>query len=254
MTTAAVIGLGTMGAGIAAVMARAGVTVRATDVKPEAIERARAELPAISALLDRLGLPAKGDASGVAFAASLEEAVEGAGLVLENVPEKLELKQQLFRQIDAAVGADCIIASDTSGIPITKMQAVVSRPERVVGMHWSNPPHLIPMIEVVAGEQTGAQTRDWMVSFIRGLGLLPAVPRHLPSWLIVSRSPRGRSRPPNPSGRTVGLVPLSPLPAPCAPRRSASPARRAGSAAPRACSRTGRRRSSGRAGRRPCAR
>lgn len=177
MTTAAVVGLGTMGAGIAAVMARGGLTVRATDVKPEAIERARSELPAIAGLLDRLGLPARGDATAVAFAGSLEEAVEGADLVLENVPEKLELKQQVFRQIDAAVGADCVIASDTSGIPITRLQAVVSHPERVVGMHWSNPPHLIPMIEVVAGEATSEATRERMVALIRGLGLLPVVVR-----------------------------------------------------------------------------
>ncbi|SMF57351.1 3-hydroxybutyryl-CoA dehydrogenase/5-formyl-3-hydroxy-2-methylpyridine 4-carboxylate dehydrogenase [Tistlia consotensis] len=175
MTIAAVIGLGTMGAGIAAVLARGGLTVRACDTAPAAVERARGELPAIAGLLDRLGTPARGDATAVAFAGSLEEAVAGADLVLENVPEKLELKQQVFRQIDAAVGTDCIIASDTSGIPITKLQAVVSRPERVVGMHWSNPPHLIPMIEVVAGRQTGTATRDWMVALIRGLGLLPVV-------------------------------------------------------------------------------
>lgn len=175
MTIAAVVGLGTMGAGIAAVMARGGLTVRACDVKPEAVERARGELPAIAALLDRLGLPAKGDATAVAFHDSLEACVEGADLVLENVPERLDLKQQVFRQLDALVGPGCLLASDTSGIPITKLQDVVSHPERVAGMHWSNPPHLIPMIEVVSGARTAPETRDRLVALIRELGLLPVV-------------------------------------------------------------------------------
>ena len=173
MTIAAVIGLGTMGAGIAATMARAGVTVRATDVRPEAIEKARADLAGIAGVLDRLGMPAKGDATAVAFCATAREAVAGAELVLENVPEKLELKLEVFRELDGLVDPGCIIASDTSGIPITKLQEAMSHPERVVGMHWSNPPHIIPMIEVIAGQQTSEATAAWMVDFIKGLGLLP---------------------------------------------------------------------------------
>lgn len=177
MTTAAVIGLGTMGAGIAAVMARGGLTVRAYDIEPDAVAKARGDLSTIGGLLDQLAMPAKGDATAVAFADSLEDAVAGADVVLENVPERLELKQQVLREIDALVGPECILASDTSGIPITKLQADVSRPGRVVGMHWSNPPHLIPMIEVVSGEQTSDATRDGIAALIRELGLLPVIVR-----------------------------------------------------------------------------
>ena len=81
----------------------------------------------------------------------------------------------MLAEIDGLVSRDCVIASDTSGIPITALQAPVSAPERVVGMHWSNPPHIIPMIEVIAGEQTSAATVTWMVETIRGLGLIPVV-------------------------------------------------------------------------------
>jgi 5-formyl-3-hydroxy-2-methylpyridine 4-carboxylic acid 5-dehydrogenase len=85
---------------------------------------------------------------------NLPQAVAGADLVIETVPENLELKIQVFREIEAQVADDCMLASDTSGIPITKIQAGTRVPGRVVGMHWSNPPHIIPMIEVIAGEQT----------------------------------------------------------------------------------------------------
>ena len=173
MTAAAVIGLGTMGAGIAAVMARAGLTVRAYDSSAAAAEQSRAVLPAIADVLDRLEMPNKGDVLGVEIVDSLAEAVADADLVIENVPERLELKLEVLAEIDGLVSQDCIIASDTSGIPITKLQEGVSAPGRVVGMHWSNPPHIIPMIEVIAGEQTSAETTAWMVETIRGLNLIP---------------------------------------------------------------------------------
>ena len=175
MTRAAVIGLGTMGAGIAAVMARAGLAVRAFDPDPAAVSRSQASLPVIAGVLDRLAMPAKGDATDVEFCPTLEAATEGADLVLENVPENIELKLRVLAEIDSLVSRDCVIASDTSGIPITKLQAPVSAPERVIGMHWSNPPHIIPMIEVIAGAQTSDATRDWLVRTIRELNLIPVV-------------------------------------------------------------------------------
>lgn len=175
MTTVAIIGLGTMGAGMAATIARAGITVRAHDIKPEAIQAARDSLPAIARILDALAMPDKGDATAVAFPGTVEETVAGADMVIENVPENLNLKLEVFRELDRLVSADCVLASDTSGIPITKLQQAVSAPERVIGMHWSNPPHLIPMIEVIAGAKTSAETRDWLVGFIKDLNLRPVV-------------------------------------------------------------------------------
>jgi len=175
MTTASVIGLGTMGAGIAGVMAAAGFKVRAYDPNPDAVARSRQALPAIAAALKQLEMPETGAATDVDFAADLETAVAGADLVIENVPEQLEIKLQVLAEIDAAVSPRCVIASDTSGIPITKLQEDISNPGRVAGMHWSNPPHIIPMIEVISGAATEPATSQALVELIRGLGLYPVV-------------------------------------------------------------------------------
>jgi len=175
MSIAAVIGLGTMGAGIAATMARAGLEVRAFDPSADAVERSRANILAIADALDRLATPGRGDATSINFCDSLEEAVENADLVLENVPEILKIKRQVFADVDNLVSKTCVIASDTSGIPITKLQAAVSAPERVIGMHWSNPPHIIPVIEVVPGDRTSSATTDWMVQTIKDFNHIPVV-------------------------------------------------------------------------------
>jgi 3-hydroxybutyryl-CoA dehydrogenase/5-formyl-3-hydroxy-2-methylpyridine 4-carboxylate dehydrogenase len=103
--------------------------------------------------------------------------VAGAELVIETVPENLELKIQVFREIEMQVADDCMLASDTSGIPITKIQAGTRVPDRVVGMHWSNPPHIIPMIEVIAGEQTSSGVVTSLAELIRHIGHLPIIIR-----------------------------------------------------------------------------
>ena len=110
-------------------------------------------------VLDRLEAPAT-DGGSMRFETELAAALDGAELVVEAVPEKLELKHEIFPQFEQHVAEDTILASNTSGIPITKIAAVCAHPERVVGMHWSNPPHLIPMIEVIPGEQTEQRVVD----------------------------------------------------------------------------------------------
>jgi 5-formyl-3-hydroxy-2-methylpyridine 4-carboxylate dehydrogenase len=176
MLNVAIIGLGTMGPGMAARLARGGIAVRAHDKSPDAFERARKQIPIAEGVLDRLGIGApKSGAGNISFHAQAAEAVAGADLVIENVPEKIEVKAEVFRAIDAVAPATTVVASDTSGIPITKLQAFVSHPERVVGMHWSNPPHVIPMIEVIAGTKTAQATVDFIVKLIRDLKLLPVV-------------------------------------------------------------------------------
>jgi len=112
-------------------------------------------------------------AAPIRVAGELATCVAGAEVVVETVPENLDLKIQVFRDVEAHVADDCILASDTSGIPITKIQAGTRVPGRVVGMHWSNPPHIIPMIEVIAGEQTAAGVVAAMVELVRRTGHLP---------------------------------------------------------------------------------
>ncbi len=175
MTKAAVIGLGTMGPGIAATLARAGLTVSAFDADSGQRAKARRDFETAAGVLTRLGMPERGGVEAIAVAETLAACVAGADVVVETVPEKLELKIAVFREVEEVVSADCVLASDTSGIPITRIQAGLDRPQRVVGMHWSNPPHIIPMIEVIAGEQTAPDVVAWMVETIKLTGHLPVV-------------------------------------------------------------------------------
>ncbi len=173
---AALIGLGTMGPGIAATLSRGGIAVKAYDTQPAARERASTQLDLAYGVLDRLGTTApEGGTASVTICDDLASAVEGAGLVIENVPEKIEIKAELYRALDPLIGPEVIVATDTSGIPISTLQGFISHPERFVGMHWSNPPHLIPMIEVIAGAKTAPATVDFIVRLIRDLKLLPVV-------------------------------------------------------------------------------
>jgi 3-hydroxybutyryl-CoA dehydrogenase/5-formyl-3-hydroxy-2-methylpyridine 4-carboxylate dehydrogenase len=174
---AAVVGLGTMGPGIAATLARAGMEVSAYDVSADQCAKAPGLIQQATGVLGALGVPDKSRGAAPKIAASLTEACMGAALVVETVPEKLDIKARAFKDIDGLVGTDCVIASNTSGIPITKLQSNVSSPGRVVGMHWSNPAHVIPMIEVIAGSQTTKATVDWMCGAIKDMGLLPVVVR-----------------------------------------------------------------------------
>ena len=174
MAKAALIGLGTMGPGIAATLARAGYEVAAFDRDAGQREKAPAAIAMAASVLDNLGVAVQGGAP-VRVADSLADAVAGCELVIENVSEKLETKIAVFREIEAAVAKDCIIASDTSGIPITKIQEGVASPERVIGMHWSNPPHIIPMIEVIPGAKTAKATTEAMVAIVKRLGHLPVL-------------------------------------------------------------------------------
>ncbi len=173
MTKAAVVGLGTMGPGIAATLARGGMQVAAYDLNPEQREKAPPMMALAQKVLGALGVEDKG--GSVEIPDSLEATLASAELAVETVPEKLEIKQAVFKEIDALVGTDCVLASNTSGIPIGKLQEGNSNPARVVGMHWSNPAHVIPMIEVIAGAATAQDTVDWMCETIKGLGLLPVV-------------------------------------------------------------------------------
>ena len=172
----AIIGLGTMGPGMAARLARGGIEVAAYDIADAALERARNMMVASDGVLDNLGISAPADGAGnVRFTADLSDAVNGADLVIENVPEDEEIKASVYKQIDGMISADTIVASDTSGIPITRLQASISNPARMVGMHWSNPPHIIPMIEVIQGQQTASETVETIRDFIKSLGLLPVL-------------------------------------------------------------------------------
>jgi 3-hydroxyacyl-CoA dehydrogenase len=172
LNRATILGTGTMGPGMGAVLARAGIQVKLFDVKPEALERAHGMVGMVEGVLDRLEVPTH-DGGGVSYESDRTAALGGAEIVLEAVPEQLELKQQVFREIEGEIGADAIIASNTSGIPVTKLQEGLQHPERVIGWHWSNPPHLIPMNEVIPGEQTSEDVTRAIENLTRRIGYHP---------------------------------------------------------------------------------
>jgi 3-hydroxyacyl-CoA dehydrogenase len=179
---AAVIGTGTMGPGMGAVLARAGIETALYDVSAEALERARAASELAAAVLDRLDA-VKEDGGSLRFETELEAALDGSDLVLEAVPERLDLKQAVFPRFEDVVAPEAVLASNTSGIPITKIASVCRYPERVVGLHWSNPPHLIPMIEVIPGEQTSQETVDAASELVRRIGYHPVVEKEVAGFV-----------------------------------------------------------------------
>jgi len=128
---AAVIGTGTMGPGIGAVLARAGIETALYDVSAEALERARGGAELAAGVLERLDA-AQEDGGSLRFESDLSAALDGAEFVIEAIPEKLELKHEVFRQFEEAVAADAILASNTSGIPITSASsACTGRTRRI---------------------------------------------------------------------------------------------------------------------------
>jgi 3-hydroxyacyl-CoA dehydrogenase len=179
---AAVIGTGTMGPGMGAVLARAGLRTALYDVSAEALERAQAGVSLAGDVLDRLEAP-KRDGGDVRYESDLAAALEGADVVIEAVPEKLELKRQVFADFERHASEETILASNTSGIPITEIATACEHPERVVGMHWSNPPHLIPMIEVIPGERTADAIVEAASELVRSFGYYPVVEREVPGFV-----------------------------------------------------------------------
>jgi 3-hydroxybutyryl-CoA dehydrogenase len=182
----AVVGSGTMGHGIAQVAAGAGLEVRLNDVAETLVERG---LDSIRANLDK-GV-AKGKVtpderdtvlSRISGETDLDAAARDADLVVEAVPEKIEIKRDVFRRVDAVAPAHAVLASNTSSLSIGEIGRATGRAERVVGMHFFNPVHLMPLLEVVRSEATADETVDLVVAIGRRLGKEPIVVRDVPGF------------------------------------------------------------------------
>lgn len=175
----AVIGFGTMGSGIAQRFAESGCDVTATDVGEEQINAGLALLGRNQQTLVESGLleaqQAEACRSRLTTSISLAETVDGAQLVVEAVPEHMELKLETFSKLDEHCASDTILASNTSGLSITKIATAASGPERVAGFHWWNPPHLMPLVEVIKGERTSDETVATLVALAERLGKRPIV-------------------------------------------------------------------------------
>jgi carnitine 3-dehydrogenase len=173
VTRVAVVGAGLIGIRWSAFFLSRGLEVAAGDPAPGAEERLRRDVEAVWPLLERVGLAPGASMSRLSFAADLAAALAGAEFVQENVPDDGELKTAVVAEIDRLADPDVVVASSTSGIPPTVIQARCRHPERVLVGHPFNPAHLIPLVEVVAGEQTSPEAVDWAVEFYRHLGKHP---------------------------------------------------------------------------------
>lgn len=167
----AIVGGGVIGAGWAARFVLNGVDVAFFDPSPTAAQRAGAILEMARAAWARL-FPAATTAEGrMTFHATLDEALEGATFVQESLPENEELKRTVLARIDAALPADVVIGSSTSGLLPTRLQAGLRHPERLVVGHPFNPVYLLPLVEVCGGERTTPETKEKAAAIYRRIGM-----------------------------------------------------------------------------------
>jgi carnitine 3-dehydrogenase len=168
-----IVGTGTIGAGWATHYLARGFDVVATDPAPGAESALREYVDAAWNTAAALGLSPGASRDRLGFTADMREAVADADFVQENAPERPELKVKLFADIDDATPSDAIIASSSSGITMSEMQAECRHPERTVIGHPFNPPHLIPLVEVVGGTKTAPETIEDAMSFYASIGKRP---------------------------------------------------------------------------------
>jgi len=184
--TIAVIGTGTMGRGIAYLSAVAGYETFLFDVEQASLDAARA---AIESIL-RKGVEkgkvteeaAREALRRVQLAQDLEPAVRDADLIIEAVPEVLDLKKELFAQADLFCGEEAILASNTSSISISQLASNVERRDRFVGLHFFNPPHAMKLIEIVRGERTSEATVGEVRAVAEKMGKTPIIVRDSPGF------------------------------------------------------------------------
>jgi 3-hydroxybutyryl-CoA dehydrogenase len=182
-----VLGAGTMGAGIAQVAAQAGFETLIYDIKQEFIEagvgriasflrgsRERGKISAEEehAILNRLRATTK-----------LED-FNGCSLVVEAAPEKLELKRDLFKQLDGICGAETLLATNTSSFSVTAIAASTQHPERVLGLHYFNPPPLMALVEVIQGDRSAPETIEKATDLMRRMGKTPARAKDTPGFIV----------------------------------------------------------------------
>lgn len=187
MKNVCVIGAGTMGNGIAHVFAQNGFSVSLMDVSQEQLNKA---IATITKNLDRqLG---KGSITtevresalrNIETHTSLASAVKNAELVVEAATENIELKLSIFKQIDENAPADCILASNTSSISITKIASVTSRPGQVIGMHFMNPVPVMKLVEIINGYSTKQEVTNTIIKLSKQLGKVACVVNDYPGFI-----------------------------------------------------------------------
>ena len=182
-----VIGAGTMGNGIAHVFAQHGFSVTLIDVSAPQLEKA---LATIAKNFDRQiakGNSTEADKStalgNIITATDIPSGVKQADLVIEAATENMDLKLSIFKQIDAAAPAACILATNTSSISITKIASVTNRPDAVIGMHFMNPVPVMKLVEIINGYATKKEVTETIVAMSKQLGKVPCTVNDYPGFI-----------------------------------------------------------------------
>lgn len=163
-------GGGTMGASMARIFAQQGYSVTLHGRRQETLDRARGQLD-------------EGTQRAIRFSLT-DEAFADCDLLVENIAEELEVKRAYFARVSRLVREDTILATNTSGLSISKIAEAVEGPERFAGFHWFNPPHIIPLIEVIAGDRTAPETADRLYRLAEAIGKKPIhVNRDVPGFI-----------------------------------------------------------------------
>ena len=187
MKNIAVIGAGTMGNGIAHTFAQSGFKVQLIDISEASLKRG---VDTIAKNLDRMVAKEKiteadkaETLENITLFTSIPEGVEYAGLVVEAATENLDLKLNIFKQIDEACGEDTILASNTSSISITQIAAVTSRPDKVIGMHFMNPVPIMKLVEIIRGYNTSDEVTHTIMELSKTLGKTPTEVNDYPGFV-----------------------------------------------------------------------
>ncbi len=158
----AVLGAGTMGHGIAQVAAMAGYTVYVRDIAQEFLDNAKNKIQWSLSKLVKKGKLSEEKANEIMsrlhFVTDMEEAVKDADFVIEAVPERMDLKREVFSMLDKLAPPHAVLATNTSSLPISEIAESTSRPEKVIGMHFFNPPVILPLVEIIRGNKTSDET------------------------------------------------------------------------------------------------
>ena len=184
MTRIAVIGGGFMGHGIALTFARAGLDVAVfepiAEMRATVLDRVGESMYLLGATKPKIDVAL----SHISLHDAIGDAVGDAGVIFEAAPEKLDLKQSIFAEIEAFAPTDAILASNTSVIQITKIMQGLAHRDRALGTHWWNPPHMIPLVEVVKTEWTNPARADEMVALLAQAGKTPVqVEKDVPGFI-----------------------------------------------------------------------
>jgi len=186
-----VLGSGVMGHGIAQVSATAGYNVVLRDIKQEFLDKAMEKIKwSLDKLVSKEKISKeKGDSifSRITPIVDLNEAVKNAELVIEVVPEIMDLKKSVYAELDKAANSEVVFASNTSTLPITEIANTTSRPEKFIGIHFFNPPQLMKLVEVIPGEKTSQEITDLTLEYVKSVNKQAVVCRRDVPGFIINR-------------------------------------------------------------------